>query len=247
MKNIIIHGTLQAVTYFNKKHYAELVVMSLMLLVLFSAVPIQAGPPPGKQAAPIRLQGVPTFMPGRGEVPVIPPGLAIAGYAQSQAGYYIVQSHGAIQEAWKYEIAALGAEFLDYIPDFAFKVRMTPPQAAAVAALDSVAWVGLFHPAYKLSHDLLRDGTNLYRIKVERGADTASVISAIFQSGARVLQHNGPILLVATNADQLEAIAHVLDVAWVENFLLNERHNEYGAGGIVESSVANANGYDGST
>lgn len=50
-------------------------------------------------------------------------------------------------DAWKAQVAAAGAELLDYIPDFAFKVRMTPEAADRVAALDSVAWVGLFQPA----------------------------------------------------------------------------------------------------
>src|SRR3712207_7569174 len=42
-----------------------------------------------------------------------------------------------------------------------FKVRMTPAAARQVARLDSVAWVGLFHPAYKLSLALVRDGMRL--------------------------------------------------------------------------------------
>jgi len=61
-----------------------------------------------------------------------------------------------VMDAWKAEVSAAGVELLDYVPDFAFKARMTPEAAARVAALDSVAWVGLFHPAYKLDPVLLR-------------------------------------------------------------------------------------------
>ena len=35
----------------------------------------------------------------------------------------------------------------------------TPAQAARVEGLESVSWVGVFHLAYKLSPDLVRDGT----------------------------------------------------------------------------------------
>ena len=106
----------------------------------------QQGPP---SAAPIHLKAA-TFTPARGEQPAIPPGLTIAGYAAGQRGYFIVQFAGPVRDAWKAQAAAAGAELLDYVPDFAFKARLTPEAAARVAALDSVAWVGLFHPAYKL-------------------------------------------------------------------------------------------------
>ena len=60
----------------------------------------------------------------------VPPGLTISEYAPEQRGYYIVQFRGPIEQAWKDEVAALGGDILSYIPDFAFKVRMNPGQAA---------------------------------------------------------------------------------------------------------------------
>src|SRR5678815_4599266 len=123
-------------------------------LVVFA----QQGPP---SAAPIHLKAA-TFTPARGEQPDIPPGLTIAGYAAGERGYFIVQFDGPILETWKADVAATGAELLDYIPDFAFKVRMNPAQAAQLARLDSVVWVGLFHPAYKIDRDVIRGGVRPY-------------------------------------------------------------------------------------
>jgi serine protease AprX len=207
----------------------------------------QASPPRQGPPAAIKLKAA-TFVPGLGQAPAIPPGLTIAGYAQAQRGYYIVQFNGPVEQAWKDQLTALGAELLGYIPDFAFKVRMNPAQAARVENLNSVAWVGLFQPAYKLSPDLAREGTNLYRVRVERGADAGLTMAAVVQSGAQVLRGQGSnILLVAADSGQLDAIAQVLDVAWVENFVLPQKHNEFGAGVIMGANTANANGYDGST
>ncbi len=67
-----------------------------------------------------------------------------------------------------------GGELLEYIPDFAFKVRMTPGAGAAVRRLPSVRWVGLFHPAYKLSPRLKRGGERLYIVRLEPGSDGAA-------------------------------------------------------------------------
>ena len=55
-----------------------------------------------------------------------------------------------------------------------------------MAGLESVAWVGIFQPAYKLSPSLKREGTNLYRVRVERGADYGLTTAAIVSSGHRV-------------------------------------------------------------
>jgi len=222
------------------------IVVGLLITILFGAVVTQASPPVQDQPPPIRLRAA-TFVPGRGEAPAIPAGLTIAGYAAGQRGYYIVQFHGPVEQAWKDQVTATGAELLDYVPEFAFKVRMTPAQARQVERLGSVAWVGLFHPAYKLSPSLVRDGTHLYTVRVERGANASLAAAAVARSGAQVLAREGNILLVAADSAQLDAIAQVLDVAWIENFMFREKHNEYGAGVIMGANTANANGYDGST
>ena len=218
---------------------------------------------PGATAHPIRLQ-VATFTPAAGEMPPAAPGLAVAEYAPGTRGYYIVQFDGPVRAAWKNQVTKLGGELLDYVPDYAFKVRLTPVQAAEVRRLASVAWVGVFQPAFKIAPSVAvttdgatSDGatTNgvaggparLLRVRVERGADAAQATAAIARSGAVVLDRSLDILLVGADPAQIRAIANVLDVAWIEPFAMPEKHNEYGAGGIVGANTANANGYDGST
>ena len=208
-------------------------------------VSAQQGPP---SAAPIRLKAA-MFTPARGEQPAIPPGLTIAGYGAGQRGYFIVQFAGPVRDAWKADVSAAGVELLDYVPDFAFKARMTPEAAARVAALDSVAWVGLFHPAYKLDPVLLRAGgaARLYRVRIERGADVDATVDAIAGAGAEIVGRGGNVVEITAAPGRLNAIAHVLDVAEIDAFVLRKKNNEFGGGGIIGSAAANANGFDGST
>ena len=126
---------------------AGLLMVALLILSGTGAADLAAQQ---NDAAPIRLQAD-TFIPAAGEQPDIPPGLTISGYARGTNGYYIVQFNGPVQEDWKAQLAGVGGELLDYIPDFAYKTRMNPAQAARAAGLDSVAWVGLFQPAFKIS------------------------------------------------------------------------------------------------
>jgi len=226
-----------------KKRWSVLSALVLVLSMVLVPGLVQADSP-----APAAIQLVSArFTPALGQAPSIPPGLTISGYAPGQRGYYIVQFAGPVQQGWKDQVAAKGADLLDYLPDFAFKVRMNPAQAARVEALESVAWVGLYQPAFKLSPNLALGGTNLYRVRIERGADAGQATAAIARSGAKILSRQGELLQVAADAAQVEAIAQVLDVAWVENLVLKEKHNEYGAGVILGANTAYNNGYDGST
>ena len=216
---------------------------AITAMALFAFAGNSAAQGPGN--SPIYVQSG-TFTPTAGESPDVPPGLTVAGYAADQRGYYLVQFAGPVQEAWKTAVEAEGAELLAYIPDFAFKVRMNPAQAARVDALGDVAWVGFYQPAFKLSSDLQVGGSNLYRVLIESGADKGQATAAVARSGAQIVDRGDLTLLVSADAAQVEAIANVLDVAWVENYLPNEKHND-GAGVIIGANLANASGYNGST
>ncbi len=218
-------------------------VMALAAGLLLSAGGAAAQSPQAAGAS-IRLAAG-TFNPTAGETLALPPGLTVAGYAAGVRGYYVVQFDGPVRQAWKDAVGAAGGELLDYLPDYAFKVRMNRAQAAAVEAVDNVAWVGVFQPGYKLNPAL--DDSGLYRVYVERGASAGLATAAISDSGARVLDRSGRSLLVAADAAQVIAVANVLDVAWVDNFRFKQRHNEEGGGTIMGADTAIALGYDGST
>jgi hypothetical protein len=221
--------------------YVAAAALAVSVSLVISA---QQGPP---LAAPIHLKAA-TFTPTRGEQPAIPPGLMIAGYAAGQRGYFIVQFAGPVMEAWKAQAATAGAELLDYVPDFAFKARMTPEAAARVAALDSVAWVGVFHPAYKLDPVLLGAGAaaRAYRVRIEGGANVDAAVDEIVAAGAQITARSGNLVEITAAPGRLNAIARVLDVADIEAFVLRKKNNEFG-GGIIGAAAANASGFDGST
>jgi subtilisin family serine protease len=218
-----------------------------LILSIPTSLGVAAPSDPGKPAtaAAIRLSNA-TFRPGLGERPATPPGLTISRYARDQRGYYIVQFAGPVRSDWKASVEQEGAEILEYIPDFAFKVRMSPGQAKRVEAQEAVSWVGLFQPAFKLRPGMLSaDAPALYRVRVHRGADAAATRSHVLATGARHSGGAGDTFVISADRLQLEATARVLDVGWIEPFSLRKLHNEY-ASAIVGADAAGANGYDGS-
>ena len=87
----------------------------------------------------------------------------------------------------------------------------------------------------------------LYRIRIEKGSDYGLVRSLVAQTGAEVLSFEKNMMVVGANGAFVDAITEVDDVASVSNFIMREKHNEYGAGNIMGANLANSSGYDGST
>jgi hypothetical protein len=84
-----------------------------------------------------------------------------AAAAEAVATYcvqFVTQSLPEYQKA----ITQLGGRVLDYVPNYAHLVSMTPAVADRVGELPFVRWVGLYHPAYKLDNALAAPEARAY-------------------------------------------------------------------------------------
>ena len=176
-------------------------------------------------------------------------------FAAGSQKYYLVQFAGPVQQEWKDAISAQGAEILEYIPDFAFKVRMNPSIANRVQRLHFVSAAVPFQPEFKLGKDVKQGSeTNVYLVRIEKGSNVGEVRSLVARTGAEVLSQEDDILIVSASSAFVDAIAAVDDVASINLFRLNEAlsngsapaTNDTGAN-IIGALVANSRGYDGST
>ncbi len=225
-------------------------ILAVLSLVFGSFAMVSAVRGQQEQPAPIYLEAG-TFVPGESEIST-PPGLTIAGYPANTRGYYIVQFSSPVEQTWKDQVTALGADILDYIPDFAFKVRMNPGQAKKVQQLSNVSWVGLFQPAYKLNPSLSAAGElGVYSVRVERGAEYGLTAGRHSPDRSRAAAGRRRPADPGCQPYQIEQIANVLDVAWIDFYYLNVTNgnlrNDIGGGSVMGSAAANARGYDGST
>ncbi len=217
------------------------------IAILTLALGSMAMAPAGKaQPAPLRMQSG-TFIPSKSNL------------AANGGKYYIVQFEGPIEQSWKDTVTAQGAEILDYVPDFAFKVRMNASVAQKVAAQSFVSVVLPFEGKFKFRANLMRDSeTRVYLIRLERGADFVAARRLIQGTGAQILDVNEDTIFVAANGSLLNAISNVEDVASISNFYLNETFNAPSSASngtqsndtsrdIIGATIANSRGYDGST
>ncbi|MGW5054088.1 S8 family serine peptidase [Actinokineospora sp. NPDC004072] len=227
------------------RRLAALAVIPALVAAL-AAHGTAAGQPaePDLPEAPIRLVSG-EFLPSRlpaGRVP------ALAG---AERGSYLVQFAGPVRDDWTAGLARLGAGIVDYVPDFAFKVRMNPGQARRAEGLPGVRWVGRYRAEWKVTADA-RAGISagkpaIYRVRAEHDADLAAVSAAAAATGAVVSRTGGGSLLLAATPAQATSVAGIEDVAVLDRFRIHEKHNEHAAGTIMRGEQAYSRGYDGST
>ena len=196
--------------------------------------------------AAIRLRAG-TFSPVRGDAPPLAGDALLASARAGEPAEYLVQFQGPVLEEWKAAVSEAGATLLEYLPDFAFRVRMQPQDAAGVRRLSFVAWVGPFHPDYKVPVQHAAAEERPLVVRLDRDADVDAVNAALGASGVRAARVGRTLLMVTARGDQARALAGIPGVAGVEPFALRVKHNEFGGGLILGSRLANDSGYDGSS
>ncbi len=168
-----------------------------------------------------------SFDPLVGEMP-LPAELKVGPDEYSDYGYYLVQFDGPVTQGMRESLALAGAEIYGHIPEFTFLVRLEGSSVQEVSSLEHVTWVGPFHPAYKISPAIGKlefvsperrqdDGVLLFvRVfgNLDGVADRLRAMDCVIED--RVDDGFTRRLLVHARRDQIESIARIKDVWWVE-------------------------------
>jgi len=173
--------------------------------------------------------------------PALPPGLSISGYPGG-TGYYLVQLNGPITEGMRHDLTSRGAQILDYIPNYAYLVRMSEASKAAVSNLDAVTYVGLFQPAYKLAHDLPATlGTHEVNVIVFNGENFREVQEDFKGMGAEIIEAGSSkwchSVRIKVDGAKLSDIARMPEVRYIEPYAQMYTHNQ-NAQWIVQDNIS---------
>jgi subtilisin family serine protease len=196
------------------------------LLIGLILVTVSAAPPPDPVVR-LRLQAG-SFDPRRAAPPL--PGPLTIG---STSPYLIVQFAGPVRPEWRAALEAAGVEVLDYLPDYAYVVRLpVAVHRATLSRLPGVRWVGDLLPAYRLAPVLWEaEDPRTVTLQLFPGQDPAAVFE---MPGVRVLEiaptRWQTTLRIRCDGDQLPALAALPGVRWIEPFVPPELVNDVVAG-----------------
>lgn len=126
------------------------------------------------------------------------PSIASLCAAKNDTHYYIVQCKGPVLKEWREDIAGTGSEILNYIPDYAYLIRVGNESVlSSLSKLSCVRWIGPYLPVYKVDDDLLeKDGNTDVSIILHPGEEDSSAraalkgtISDVENTGSRKIIH----------------------------------------------------------
>ena len=157
----------------------------------------------------------------------LPENLTIEDYPPEVVGYYLLQFRGPVLKEWKDAVINAGGQFFDYMPDYAFIVKMDRETKVLAEAMKPVRWVGIYQPAYRISPDLMRvltKGGEEKRvdiiITVFRGEPLLKLTQKIEANGGSILNVSEgkwkTKLKVRVEPQYLIGIAKMKGVKWIE-------------------------------
>ena len=169
-------------------------------------------------------------------------------YAQGKKGYYIVQFNGPIRTRQKKKLGNIGVQVLDYLPDFAFIVKMNSKTRGTVASMKDVRWVGIYQPAYRiepvLAETMMATATYLpeeFIVTLFPGEDPASIAQQIEQLGGEVLDvseyGSRAKMKIRLDLEKLEIVSSTSGVRWIERVPIWRLHNDVAAGVMDATDV----------
>ncbi|MEF8874076.1 MAG: S8 family serine peptidase [Candidatus Thermoplasmatota archaeon] len=156
--------------------------------------------------------------------------LKIDRYPDGSTGTYIVHMLGPVDPEWRAQLEDMGVEILNYVPNYAYEVRMTPEKRDSVESLDFVDWTGIYHPGYRVNENI-EPG----RIKVQLVPDAD--VEAVNRDLRNALGVNSEIIFIETNSGwkttlrvneipSVHEIAKIDDVYYISPYREPELHSE---------------------
>ena len=150
----------------------------------------------------------------------------------SKVGYYIIQFDGPIRNSWKNRLKNRNIDVFDYIPDFAFIVRMNSNLEQSVRNDPHVRWLGIYQPSYKVSQRALdkmyesndapesEQSFSILKVTVFPGEDLNRIKSEIAGLGGNITDEVTTkwktSLKLNIPSESISSLAEIIGFKWIE-------------------------------
>ncbi|MCB8987645.1 MAG: S8 family serine peptidase [Ardenticatenaceae bacterium] len=165
--------------------------------------------------------------------------------SEAESNYYLIQFIGPIEEEWQQKVEALGGRIMDYVPDFAYIVKMPGALVTPMTDLEFVRWVGIYQPAFRLSNSLAATAaapqavaTTELLVRTFTGEPEQAFTSRLAGLNGTVLEQGidsggGIVYKLRLPETAVTALAHIAAVAWIEPYVQPQLTNA-----VARSSTA---------
>jgi hypothetical protein len=149
-----------------------------------------------------------------------------------KSDYYLVHCVGPVYSEHVRTIESTGAKVYSYIPNYTFLVKMDETSKNNVQNIGFVNWIGIYHPAYKISnHEALRmpRGRQDVTIILYPDANVNEVLDFLTSRGAMIKDFAESrweqLINCELNLSHLHDVARLEQVNWIEPWYPDEIYN----------------------
>ncbi len=158
--------------------------------------------------------------------PDFPPELMVEEYEPGTRGIHLVHMLGPIHSSWRQSLLDMGVEIINYVPNYAYEVRMTPELTQEVEDLYFVDWIGIYQPGFKMARYI---EPGLISVSLLPGLER-STLNSIGEKATILSQGDNPfgstMLLQVDDMETLIELAHLNDVYFMDNYVEPKLHDE---------------------
>ncbi|MFP4143164.1 MAG: PQQ-binding-like beta-propeller repeat protein [Thermoplasmata archaeon] len=166
------------------------------------------------------------------DIPTLNSEMHIEEYQPKTEGIYIVDMVGPVNPEWRDRLEKKGAEIINYVPNYAYEVSMTPKEADQVEEFEFVDWVGIYQPSYKLGPqvDQSIETDKPIKIRLNPGSDISTLRD--MASEYEIIQYEdikgqGRTLLIDIDSEEeVKELAMDNNVYYISTYNQPELHSE---------------------
>lgn len=131
--------------------------------------------------------------------------------------FAIVQFIGPVQEAWKESVTRLGGRFYDYLPDYAFVIKIAPEKRVTLLQLPWVRAVIDYRPEFKVDPSLSRlTGDIRALVSLFPGESPSLLFREAQERGLNPQVLSPELVMVKGTVDRIAPLARIPEVRWIE-------------------------------
>ena len=166
-----------------------------------------------------------------------------ASQLSSQKVYLVVQFQGPVTQDTKKQVQKIGGEFLSYVPESAFIIRLSQKFSPLLSHIKAVKWVGDYEPELKLSPALTRnDAANeeqvmSLHVKLFLGEKSGILKSILQKYAGTILYDKKDIVKVLMKRKAIQELSRVEGVEWIEEAKKPVLLNYFMSGEVDESLI----------
>ncbi len=166
------------------------------------------------------------------EEPRISSDLKLESYKPGEEGRYIVHMLGPINPEWRESLENKDVNIINYVPNYAYEVTMTPEKAEKIKEFSFVDWVGIYHPGYKLQSDIDPDIPVNVQVRSQLNKNKMLNINSKLSRDSRIISiDDNPekgfhMTINVSSEESLKDLARMRDVYYISQQVEPKLHDE---------------------